>query len=224
MHIQCFQVVLPIRRSPEKILITLIIHFKFCRSLRTMASELKRTLTKRYGALQLWEIIVIALFAAFIVILGISVWLSFRKKSRRSNFTQLPVTQSPRLPEEIKEISVDHVSSSNNGTFHQTLDEKFSEKDIENGNNNSGSLEKKIAVGSDLPPTTPPTTAPSPLSGLPEVSHIGWGHWFTLRDLQLATNHFAKENIIGDGGYGVVYHGTLTNKTPVAVKKLLNNP
>ncbi|KAG7582305.1 Protein kinase domain [Arabidopsis suecica] len=187
-----------------------------------MASQLKRTLTKRYGVLELWEIIVIALFAVFIVILVISVWLSFRKKSKRSNATTLPVTQSPRFTEDIKEISVDHVSS-NNGTSYQTLDEKFVE-DIENGDKFSGSLEKKPAVGSHLPPSTPTTTAPSPLLGLPEVSHIGWGHWFTLRDLQLATNHFSKENIIGDGGYGVVYHGTLTNKTPVAVKKLLNNP
>lgn len=167
----------------------------------------------------------IALFAAFILILVLSVWLSFRKKSRKSNATTLPVTQSPRLTEEIKEISVDHVSSNNNnGTCHQTLDEKLSE-DIENGDKYSGSLDKKTAVGSHLPCGTPSsTTAPSPLSGLPEVSHIGWGHWFTLRDLQLATNHFSKENIIGDGGYGVVYHGTLTNKTAVAVKKLLNNP
>ncbi|CAH8374410.1 unnamed protein product [Eruca vesicaria subsp. sativa] len=186
-----------------------------------MASELKQTLTKRYGALQLWEIIVIALFAAFILILVISVWLSFRKKSRRSNFAHLPITQSPHLPEEIKDISVDHVLSNNNGTSHQTLDEKFNERDIEN----SGSLEKKTLAGSHMSQaTTPLATAHSPLSGLPEGSHIGWGHWFTLRDLQLATNHFAKENIIGDGGYGVVYHGTLANDTSVAVKKLLNNP
>ncbi|KAL0719307.1 hypothetical protein Bca4012_068631 [Brassica carinata] len=191
-----------------------------------MASELKQTLTKRYGALQLWEIIVIALFAAFILILVISVWLSFRKKSRRSNFTQLPITQTTHLPEEIKDISVDHVLSNNNGTSHQTLDEKFNERDTENGDGNySGSLEKKTVVGSHLSPATiPPAAAHSPLVGLPEGSHIGWGHWFTLRDLQLATNHFSKENIIGDGGYGVVYHGTLANKTPVAVKKLLNNP
>ncbi|CAH8363497.1 unnamed protein product [Eruca vesicaria subsp. sativa] len=181
-----------------------------------MASELKQTLTKRYGALELWEIIVIALFAAFILILFISVWLSFRKKSKRSNFTQLlPLTETPRHQDEIKDISVDHVSSNNNnGTTHQTLDGKFSERDIENGDN----YEKTTAVVSPIEPT------PSPLSGLQEGSQIGWGHWFTLRDLQLATNHFSKENIIGDGGYGVVYHGTLANKTPVAVKKLLNNP
>ncbi|KAF7818012.1 putative receptor-like protein kinase [Senna tora] len=68
-----------------------------------------------------------------------------------------------------------------------------------------------------------PITAPSPLTGLPEFSHLGWGHWFTLRDLELATNRFSKENVIGEGGYGVVYRGQLINGSPVAVKKILNN-
>jgi len=66
-------------------------------------------------------------------------------------------------------------------------------------------------------------TAPSPLTGLPEFSHLGWGHWFTLRDLELATDRFSKENVLGEGGYGVVYRGRLINRNPVAVKKLLNN-
>ncbi|KAG8363962.1 hypothetical protein BUALT_Bualt19G0076900 [Buddleja alternifolia] len=73
------------------------------------------------------------------------------------------------------------------------------------------------------PSSSHPITAPSPLSGLPEFSHLGWGHWFTLRDLEVATNRFSKENILGEGGYGVVYRGQLINGTPVAVKKLLNN-
>ncbi|KAK9084429.1 hypothetical protein Scep_030900 [Stephania cephalantha] len=68
-----------------------------------------------------------------------------------------------------------------------------------------------------------PIAAPSPLTGLPEFSHLGWGHWFTLRDLDQATNRFSKENVIGEGGYGIVYRGHLINGTPVAVKKLLNN-
>ncbi|PNX63979.1 receptor-like protein kinase, partial [Trifolium pratense] len=58
---------------------------------------------------------------------------------------------------------------------------------------------------------------------LPEFSHLGWGHWFTLRDLELATNKFSKANIIGEGGYGVVYQGQLINGNPVAIKMLLNN-
>jgi len=67
------------------------------------------------------------------------------------------------------------------------------------------------------------TVSASPLVGLPEFSHLGWGHWFTLRDLEHATNRFSKENVIGEGGYGVVYRGRLINGTDVAVKKLLNN-
>ncbi|CAN0896283.1 Probable receptor-like protein kinase At5g18500 [Linum grandiflorum] len=66
-------------------------------------------------------------------------------------------------------------------------------------------------------------TAPSPLNGLPEFSQLGWGHWFTLRDLELATNRFSKDNVLGEGGYGVVYRGHLVNGSPVAVKKILNN-
>lgn len=58
---------------------------------------------------------------------------------------------------------------------------------------------------------------------VPEVSHLGWGHWYTLRELEVATNGFTDENVIGEGGYGIVYHGILEDKTNVAVKNLLNN-
>ncbi|MED6181653.1 hypothetical protein PIB30_021246 [Stylosanthes scabra] len=58
---------------------------------------------------------------------------------------------------------------------------------------------------------------------IPEVSHLGWGHWYTLRELELATNFFANENVIGEGGYGIVYHGIFNDNTHVAIKNLLNN-
>lgn len=58
---------------------------------------------------------------------------------------------------------------------------------------------------------------------VPQVSHLGWGHWYTLRELEDATNSFAHENVIGQGGYGIVYHGVLQDNTHVAVKNLLNN-
>lgn len=57
----------------------------------------------------------------------------------------------------------------------------------------------------------------------PEVSHLGWGHWFTLRELEEATDGLAEENVIGEGGYGIVYRGTLQDSTIIAVKNLLNN-
>lgn len=58
---------------------------------------------------------------------------------------------------------------------------------------------------------------------IPEVSHLGWGHWYTLRELEDSTNGFADENVIGEGGYGIVYHGVLKDNTHVAIKNLLNN-
>ncbi|KAK4803855.1 hypothetical protein SAY86_003672 [Trapa natans] len=57
----------------------------------------------------------------------------------------------------------------------------------------------------------------------PEVSHLGWGHWYTLSELEIATNGFGEENAIGEGGYGIVYRGILDDNTVVAVKNLLNN-
>ncbi|GJN30146.1 hypothetical protein PR202_gb18428 [Eleusine coracana subsp. coracana] len=57
----------------------------------------------------------------------------------------------------------------------------------------------------------------------PEVSHLGWDHWFTLRELEEATDGLAEENVIGEGGYGIVYRGTLQNSATIAVKNLLNN-
>lgn len=58
---------------------------------------------------------------------------------------------------------------------------------------------------------------------IPEVSHLGWGHWYTLRELEDSTNGFADENVIGEGGYGIVYHGVLKDNTHIAIKNLLNN-
>lgn len=210
-----------------------------------MASDLNKTLSKTYVGMQLWVLIVIVLAVTFVIILGLSLWLTFRKKSRKA-IDMLPVRQFPVDSEEIKDIRVDQVSSNNDSfpTLIDKVNDRESEKVLvpqeENGDESvqSGSfnnLEKTVA-GSQLAeeggtgqvsayrPSSHPLTAPSPLCGLPEFSQLGWGHWFTLRDLQFATNRFAQDHIIGDGGYGVVYHGTLINGTPVAVKKLLNNP
>lgn len=61
------------------------------------------------------------------------------------------------------------------------------------------------------------------IGGLPEVSHLGWGHWYTLRELEDATGGFIDENVVGEGGYGIVYRGVLSDSTTVAIKNLLNN-
>nr|GEY58540.1 probable receptor-like serine/threonine-protein kinase At4g34500 [Tanacetum cinerariifolium] len=55
------------------------------------------------------------------------------------------------------------------------------------------------------------------------LSGYGWGRWFSLSEIELATACFAKENVIGEGGYGVVYRGGLLDGSTVAVKNLIDN-
>lgn len=216
-----------------------------------MSTDLNMGLSKKtfvFG-LKVWVLmgITVGLFIVIILVV-LSFCLTSRKKSRKAN-DMLLISHVPIVSEEIKEIKVDQVSAKNfspgDGTFH-AVDEKSADRELEkvlihqkDGDNGSQSgsfnhLEQE-GVGSQMgdeggmgrlsvhKPSSHPITAPSPLSGLPEFSHLGWGHWFTLRDLERATNRFSKENIIGEGGYGTVFQGHLINGTPVAVKKLFNN-
>lgn len=211
-------------------------------------SSLNDHLSKKtsFWGLSLWVLICICIGAFIILILGLlSMWILFRKKSKRS---------MDKFPNFIKDIRIDQVGiqTPNDHPEHRLLsvdvkrnDEnsevravtKSSEPDNNSqcsstyqhekaGNSqsgeegSSGNARKQASrsyggFGGVVPP--------SPLVGLPEISHLGWGHWFTLRDLELATNRFSTENILGEGGYGVVYKGRLINGTEVAVKKLLNN-
>ncbi|KAG4973823.1 hypothetical protein JHK87_030644 [Glycine soja] len=56
-----------------------------------------------------------------------------------------------------------------------------------------------------------------------EDPDIGWGRWYSIREVELATRGFSEGNVIGEGGYGVVYRGVLHDASVVAVKNLLNN-
>uniref|UniRef100_J3N4D4 non-specific serine/threonine protein kinase n=2 Tax=Oryza brachyantha TaxID=4533 RepID=J3N4D4_ORYBR len=57
----------------------------------------------------------------------------------------------------------------------------------------------------------------------PEASRRGWGRRYSRRELEEATNGFAAGNVLGEGGYGVVYKGVLRDNTAVAIKNLHNN-
>lgn len=55
------------------------------------------------------------------------------------------------------------------------------------------------------------------------MSNQGWGQCYRKRELEVATGNFAEANVIGEGGYGIVYRGVLADETAIAIKNLLND-
>ncbi|KAL3654034.1 Protein NSP-INTERACTING KINASE 3 [Castilleja foliolosa] len=53
----------------------------------------------------------------------------------------------------------------------------------------------------------------------PEV-RLGHLRRYAFKELRVATDHFNPKNILGKGGFGIVYKGRLNNGTVVAVKRL----
>ncbi|KAK8563229.1 hypothetical protein V6N12_011282 [Hibiscus sabdariffa] len=54
-------------------------------------------------------------------------------------------------------------------------------------------------------------------------ANIGRGRWYIMKELEMATRGFTEENVVGEGGYDVVFHGVLQDGSVVIVKSLLNN-
>lgn len=79
---------------------------------------------------------------------------------------------------------------------------------------------KKGSSGSNESSTT--RSEASSASTSDGLGNFGWGRWYSLRELEIATNQFSGDNVIGEGGYGVVYRGVLSDGSVVAVKNLLN--
>lgn len=203
--------------------------------------------------LRLWIVIGICIWVVIFCILGfMCFWSIYRRKPKKS-FHNIPLSQIPDVSKEIAvDEAREHAIVQNfhvQETHALAVQEKHYEKD--SGKMLAHLVRSKSSDADNLSQCSSAyqceragssysgdegssgnarrqyskyaTVSASPLVGLPEFSHLGWGHWFTLRDLEYATNRFSKENVIGEGGYGIVFRGRLINGTDVAIKKLLNN-
>ncbi|KAK9053239.1 hypothetical protein SSX86_029871 [Deinandra increscens subsp. villosa] len=167
--------------------------------------------------LHLWIVIGISAGAVFVLLLFLlSLWLTkHRSKPTKPQTTPPQITPDPNSIQRLSGIEKQALllkqEEDNNG---------FSRIQIE-----MGKAHRHRVLYPGVSPVTgddDPATAGGNVVG-PEVSHLGWGHWYTLRELEAATDGFAAENVIGQGGYGIVYHGVLGDNTQIAVKNLLNN-
>lgn len=202
--------------------------------------------------LKLWVVIGIAVGASLLgILLILLICLTIQSCIKRSRkpLKDRRMHQIPPAYKDIKEVGMVDQFPANDFVVHDGLlltiqnepepvesvdrdaiqlaqEEKLKQREENNVSSSfpiSDGCEGTQIVSADEQSSTHATVDSAPLAGLPEFSYLGWGHWFTLRDLELATNRFAKDNVIGEGGYGVVYRGRLSNGTPVAVKKILNN-
>ncbi|CAI9115802.1 OLC1v1016798C2 [Oldenlandia corymbosa var. corymbosa] len=210
-------------------------------------ASLNDELSKRTSifGLRLWVVVGICVGAAIVLFLFIiSLWFTSRRHSKKSRLASQKNPTIPNVSKEIQEIWVDpsrpvpeqdpkilllpapvpdplpesdHLETEN-GNGHQRIH-------VEIGKGHRIAYPEKPGSGSGGSGHGSGEARPGDqaIITVPEVSHLGWGHWYTLRELEVSTDGFADENVIGEGGYGIVYKGILEDGTKVAVKNLLNN-
>ncbi|KAG2330845.1 hypothetical protein Bca52824_002025 [Brassica carinata] len=182
------------------------------------------TRTSIFG-LRLWIVLGVCVGAAIVILLFlISLWFIHRRSNNNKATDSSSKPNHTIVPVVSKEIRVDPIQPdpTPTETNHREDDTKihidigkdhrisFPERGGWTGGSGSGSRSGSGDQGS--------ATCPGP-----EVSHLGWGHWYTLRELEVSTDGFSDQNVIGQGGYGIVYRGVLEDKSIVAIKNLLNN-
>lgn len=195
--------------------------------------------------LRLWVVLGICVGAAIVLFLFIiSLWFTSRRHKKSSVVVAQKNPTIPNVSKEIQEIRVDPSRTRPDPDTKLLLlpapvPDPLPEPDHLEEENSNGHQRIHIEIGKGHRIAYPERVVPAnngsghgsgdAKSGdqvgiaVPEVSHLGWGHWYTLRELELSTNGFADENVIGEGGYGIVYSGVLEDNTNVAVKNLLNN-
>ncbi|KAJ9567719.1 hypothetical protein OSB04_003685 [Centaurea solstitialis] len=215
-----------------------------------MSNSFKDELSRKTSifGLRFWVLLGICFIAAIVIaIFLISLYLTSRRKHFFKKTKRVP--QKPTISDDIQETRVDPTRTIETPEKQHEGEDPLTEpgslamvRSHAGGNDGDRNGYEKIQIeigngkghlisyperggggGSSLGSGSGDQMSIVSVSVQPEVSHLGWGHWYTLRELEVATNGFSDENVIGEGGYGIVYSGVLVDNTMVAVKNLLNN-
>ncbi|KAL8554244.1 hypothetical protein ACS0TY_002446 [Phlomoides rotata] len=179
--------------------------------------------------LHLWVVIGIVVGAVIVLILfllSICITACRRRSGRKAKRRRQAKLcgggdRTPVVSKEIQEIVHEPAAADNRSIVPQAVQEiQIDMGKVEHrvvfSDRGASSGESRATAGAD-------TASLGGSGSLPEVSHLGWGRWYTLRELEAASNGLSDENVIGEGGYGIVYYGVLADNTRIAIKNLLNN-
>ncbi|WCJ33890.1 Protein kinase superfamily protein [Euphorbia peplus] len=179
----------------------------------------KLTSTTSFLNLKLYVIIPIISLCTILLFLLIFLCIRYRTSSRRRKLSKkrssglIPLVSKEIL--EIKALDRNEGKMGNVEVIKEEIEIKI--EDVKIGvEGKTKTTSKKKSGGSD-------DASCSASSDVSSVENIGWGRWYSLKELEVATCGFAEENVIGEGGYGVVFRGVLEDGSVVAVKNLMNN-
>ncbi|CAM8971753.1 unnamed protein product [Rhodiola kirilowii] len=179
----------------------------------TSGDSLTDKLTVKTPIFTISSYVVIGVILGILFIIFVLITICFLKRKKRSG-TQRAKHRSSLIPvvsEEIVQIKdpdrkIEELK--NASEFKTLIDVKPKSSD----RNRSADSELSLA-----------STSGSGGGSIAEPQNIGWGRWYSLRELEEATGGFDEVNVIGEGGYGVVFRGVLPDGSLVAVKNLMNN-
>ena len=165
--------------------------------------------------LKLYVLIAILLISILLVSFFIFLCVHLRRASRKRNRMRVKHSSGsiPLVSKEIVEIKDLDLEENKEQDEGKVINMGFVKMESDGGGGGGVEMGKKSGVSS--------SSISDDVSSVEE--NIGWGRWYSLKELEIATRGFAEETVIGEGGYGVVYRGVLQDGSVVAVKNLLNN-
>lgn len=171
---------------------------------------------------KLYVIVIVTVVIVMAVFLIIFLLFRRRRKSKPRHIGgKRSAGQLPLVFEEIGEVH-----ESDQGQAIKVIDEKIKGLLLVDDVGKVGEIEsgsKKGSSESNESSVTRSESSSAFSASADGLGNAGWGRWYSLNELLVATNQFTSANVIGEGGYGVVYRGVLQDGSLIAVKNLLNN-